>query len=81
MIDISNFQTSRLSLKNITQISRLSLKKVQKNSKETYRPVSILRTKEKVTKGIYLNRCQITLKMSFQNFNVALDKVSVHSVA
>ena len=28
-------------------------------------------------KSIYLNKCQITLKISFENFNVALDKVSV----
>ena len=31
-------------------------------------------------KGINLNKCQITLKISFQNFNVVLDNVSVHSI-
>ena len=30
-------------------------------------------------KGVYLNICQITLKISFQNFSVGLDKVSVHT--
>ena len=32
-------------------------------------------------KGVYLNKCQINLKISFQNFNVALQKVSVNNIA
>ena len=31
-------------------------------------------------RGVYLKKCQITLKISFQNSSVALDKVSVHSI-
>ena len=31
-------------------------------------------------KGVYLNKYQITLKISFQNFNLATDKFSEHSI-
>ena len=36
---------------------------------------------QKFTKGVYLNQCQVTLKISFKNLDVALDKVPVHSNA
>ena len=74
MIDVCIFPTS-LKLANVIPV----YKKGSKNSKENYMPVSIL--PNKVRKGAFLSQYQIILKISFQNFNVVLGKVSVHNIA
>ena len=69
MTDVRIFLTS-LKLANITPVFNKG-QKIQM-SYQIY---------QKFMKGINLNKCPIPLKMSFQNFNVDLDKVSVHSIA
>ena len=76
MVDVCIFPTS-LKLANITSMYR----KGSKNSKKNYRLVNTLLNISKIYKRCFLSQYQIILKISFQNFNVALGKVSVHSIA
>ena len=71
MVDVCIFPTS-LKLA-VTPAS----KNRPKNSKKNYRHVSIL---QKLTKFVYLNQYQNNLKISLQNLNVVLGKVSVHII-
>ena len=75
MIDVCVFPTS-LKLANITPV----YKKVLKNSKEIYRPVSIMPNISKIYERCLLSQYQIILKISFQNFSETLGKVSVHNI-
>ena len=68
MIDVCIFPTL-LKLANITPVYKKDLK----NSKENYRPVSIL-------SNIFLSQYPIILKISFQNFSVVLGNFSVHNI-
>ena len=70
------FPTS-LKLANITPV----YKKGSKNSKEIYRPVSILPDISKIYERCLLRKHQTVLKIYFQNFNGAVGKVSLHNIA
>ena len=75
MIDVCIFPTS-LKLANITPV----YKKGSKNSKENYRPVSILPNISKTYERCFFKPISNYLKISFQNFSVVLGKVSVHNI-
>ena len=75
MIDVCIFPTS-LKLANITPV----YKKGSKNSKENYRPVSILPNISEIYEGCLFKPISIIWKISFQNFSVVLGKVSVHNI-
>ena len=75
MIDVCIFLRS-LKLANITR----AYKKVQRiQRKITGRQVSC-QISQNFTKSAFVNQYQIILEISFQNFNVALVKVSVHNI-
>ena len=63
MTDVCIFPTP-LKLANITHV----FKKWPKNSKESYRPISILQIYKKLTKGVNLNKYQIT----FNKYQITL---------
>ena len=50
-----------------------------KNSKDNYRPISILKNTSKVYERILLKQIGTFMDNFFQNFNAVLEKVIVHS--
>ena len=76
MIYVCIFSAS-LKLASITPVSKAR----PGSSKEKHRHVIKKNVYQKFTKGVYLNKCQTTLKISFKNFSMALDMVSVHSIS
>ena len=75
MKEIKDLDVSKASLENEHHLNYQILSSEAKKFKG--KPYQIYQI---FMNGVYLNKCQITLKICFQNFNVALNKVSVHSV-
>ena len=76
MIDVFNFPIS-LKSANIKSVCK-KCQIIQRKITELLQPWKIYQT---FTKGASLDQCQIIFKIKFQNFNAALRKVSVDSIA
>ena len=77
MKEIKDLDVSKALLENQHHLNYQILRLSSEAKKFKGKPYQIYQI---FMKGVYLNKCQITLKICFQNFNVALNKVSVHSI-